>query len=238
MFNDFIYNGKSLIEFGGVITDYPVISIAQRDLTYEDIPGKDEQIILDNGKFKNTSLKFNISLVPLLYKFDVQETVYQIKKWLKMGSYQKLETPYEPYGYRLAYIKSISDFTYKTNDVVSFKVEFSCKPYLFLYEGQRVITQTSKSFIIKNPTEITSKPYMKIYGNGDITIKVINKSCKVEKVVDFVEIDSEIMDCYKNNSNLNVNFSGNFPEFVSGENQITVTGEISQIDIIARWCIL
>ncbi|MDU6337913.1 MAG: phage tail protein, partial [Clostridium sporogenes] len=62
-----------------------------------------------------------------------------------------------------------------------------------------------------------------------------NEIIKFTNISDYIELDSEMMECYKSNVPLNHLMIGNFPIFQVGENNISWTGNISKIEIIPRW---
>ena len=92
---------------------------------------------------------------------------------------------------------------------------------------------------ITNPFSFASKPYLKIYGNGIGTLMIqsgmSNKIWQLE-IDDYIEIDSEKMNCYKGTQLRNDKVSGDgFPMFEKGENSIIFSGEITAIDVVPRW---
>ena len=97
-----------------------------------------------------------------------------------------------------------------------------------------IVTRT-----ITNPFSFASKPYLKIYGNGMGTLMIqsgtSNKIWQLE-IDDYIEIDSEKMNCYKGTLLRNDKVSGDgFQTFEKGENNIIFSGEITAIDIVPRW---
>jgi phage-related protein len=80
---------------------------------------------------------------------------------------------------------------------------------------------------------------LKIYGQGDLGITVNDKAFLLKAVTDYVTVDSEIMNCYKEDlgvlTSKNNSMIGEFPIFVPGENSISWTGNITKIEITPRW---
>ena len=80
-----------------------------------------------------------------------------------------------------------------------------------------------------------SEPYMKIYGNGDATLTINDKTIKFNDIDRYIEIDTELMNCFKDNINQNNRMIGEFPVLKSGENSVTWSGDITKIEIEPRW---
>ena len=91
-----------------------------------------------------------------------------------------------------------------------------------------------------NPFVFKAKPYLKIYGSGDGILVIQNsegnKLWEITDIDEYIEIDSEEMNCFKNTELKNSCVSGDgFPELVSGNNSISFEGGITRIEIIPKW---
>lgn len=82
-------------------------------------------------------------------------------------------------------------------------------------------------------------PYIKIVGNGDITLSINNTSFAFTGVNEYIEVDGDIQACFKGAElqNNKVNFT-DFPKLAEGKNNISFTGAVSEIIIMPRWCAL
>lgn len=76
---------------------------------------------------------------------------------------------------------------------------------------------------------------MKIYGSGDVVLNINNNTLKFNDVENYIEVNSDIMECYKNTMNCNSKMIGEFPIFNTGKNIITYTGNIDKIEITPNW---
>src|SRR5699024_5949956 len=101
------------------------------------------------------------------------------------------------------------------------------------FSGQNVITINNKNTILHNPEVITSKPYIKIYGDSEVEL-IINDDTSKYDIDEYIEIDSELKECYKGNDL--ETFKCEFPLLVEGENNIYENGDVDKIEIIPRWC--
>lgn len=89
---------------------------------------------------------------------------------------------------------------------------------------------------IKNPTLFPSKPLIRVTGSG--TVGIGDETITIASGYDYVDIDSEIQNCYCGNQNANaaVTFSNReFPELQPGLNGVTFGTGIESVQITPRW---
>ena len=89
---------------------------------------------------------------------------------------------------------------------------------------------------IKNPTLFPSKPLIRVTGAG--TVGIGDETITIASGYDYVDIDSEIQNCYCGNQNANaaVTFSNReFPELQPGLNGVTFGTGIESVQITPRW---
>lgn len=89
---------------------------------------------------------------------------------------------------------------------------------------------------IYNPTLYASKPLIRVTGYGTLTLG--NDTITVASGQTYVDIDSEIMDCYNGTTNKNskVTFSsGEFPTLKPGVTGVSYSGSITKVEITPRW---
>lgn len=92
---------------------------------------------------------------------------------------------------------------------------------------------------IKNPTLFPSKPLIRVTGSGAVGIG--DETITIASGYDYVDIDSEIQNCYCGNQNANaaVTFSNRkFPELQPGVNGISLGTGVTSVQITPRWFIL
>lgn len=204
----------------------------KRSVTKYTIPGRNGDLIKDNGCFENISVAYTI-----VCKNRFESLADSISAWLKSPtSYCRLEDSHHPEYYRMGLVTDAITYTTGTlNHSAKATVTFDCKPQKWLTEGERVEKFTSAGTIF-NPTKFASKPLIKVYGNGQSTLKIGDYSMSLNLQA-YVTIDSELMDCTRGNMNMNsyVVLASGFPELKSGMNLITFTGGIKSIEITGRW---
>ena len=225
----FTFNGKSSEDFNLIISEKNIYSAPARDISYQSVPGRNGDVIIDNNRFENISISYTVGCK------DIKSNIKGIKEWLCKSGYFKLTDSFEPEYFRLASFSSALDVTEVIKNVGNAKVSFNCKPFMYLTEGEETKSFTS-SFVITNPESYDAEPYMKISGSGDVTLYINSKAYKINNISSYIEIDSELMAAYKGNvlCNNQIGFA-EFPILSSGENSISWTGTVSKIEIKPRW---
>lgn len=236
MIHDFSFNGKSLFDFGVIVTNSPEWVVPQRDVTSVSIPGRSGDLIIDNGRYNNLSISYAVSTIPAFMKSTLYETINSLKDWLLTNdTYCKLTDTYNPGYYRLARVSNINNIVNDIASVGSTTIIFDCKPYLYRNDGEQLIQATSTNFIIKNPEHCESEPYFKIFGSGDITVSVGEYSFILANVTDYLEVDCEMQDCFRNYTNCNKQFQGVFPKLLWGNNNVIINGNVNKIQYKGRF---
>ncbi|CAG7839644.1 hypothetical protein CLOHAE12215_01057 [Clostridium haemolyticum] len=71
---------------------------------------------------------------------------------------------------------------------------------------------------------------IKVYGSGDIKLKINNNEITVKKVDGYVTVDSVLKDCYKDDELKNGDMIGEFPIIKVGENVVSFSGNVSKVE--------
>lgn len=161
------------------------------------------------------------------------------------------------YGLILYCFEGSSQITeYVYEDGLSFVYSGSTRYFLttFVYPGVTVNNITFKPMIRKasepdgwepyydgaqqiyNPTLFASKPLISVTGSG--TVGIGDETITIASGYDYVDIDSEIQNCYCGNQNANaaVTFSNRkFPELQPGINGISLSTGVTSVQITPRW---
>ena len=157
-----------------------------------------------------------------------------INAWLR--GYGKLRTSIDPGGYFKAHV--VSGLGYEkflvNNETVS--VLFKINPgFFYLESGEIPITLTTPG-TINNPGTHISDPLIRIVGTGNITLTINGRTLTFTNIETFIDIDPEITPMYfKNNENVGEKVVGEDPYFDVGDNIISWTGAVSEINILGRW---
>lgn len=244
MSNYFIFNGQSSLELGIRIRTKSIFSMPKYDMNFVSIPGRNGDLINSNKRIGNVSISYTC-FVPAKSIEELATKIRNIKKWLyaDVDSYHEFQDSYEPNFVRYAVFANKLDITEQVNKIGVFTLTFSCKPFKYLEESLSMKETSPSGATLFNPYPFASKPYIKIVGNGSLTFEVTNakgsKIWNLANVSDYIEIDSELMSCFKDTVLLNKNMYGDdFPMLEAGENFIKVSGDVSKVYIKERWNVL
>lgn len=216
------FNGISSKDVGIEVETYPRYEIPEKNVTTYEIPGRNGNIVVDNGTFKNAITSYDVSFLTEDGEYNSQ--IHKIAAWLYSPSgYAILEDSYDIEHYRMARISSSTDFENLFNKAGKATLEFDCKPQRFLKNGDKSRTiKTEANAIIStklhNPTLFNSNPIIKIYNQsktdtnkrisyfkiGDTKINfnnLIQDATKLSYDLINIVIDFETHNAYYYNSN-------------------------------------
>ena len=216
------FNGISSKDVGIEVETYPRYEIPEKNVTTYEIPGRNGNIVVDNGTFKNAITSYDVSFLTEDGEYNSQ--IHKIAAWLYSPSgYAILEDSYDIEHYRMARISSSTDFENLFNKAGKATLEFDCKPQRFLKDGDKSrIIKTEINAVISsklhNPTLFNSNPIIKIYNQsksdtnkrisyfkiGDTTINfsdLIQDATKLSYDSINIVIDFETHNAYYYNSN-------------------------------------
>lgn len=244
--NSFTYNGRNSREFGLYINSKKVFSAPGADVSMQAVPGRNGDLLINNSKYENISVYYSCWLKKTKGS-TLAEMCGRIKAWLLHDlNYRQLSDTYDRQYYREAVYSGPLDIEDTLNTFAEMEITFNCKPFRRAYVGDHIITMDTQPAKIINPELFPAKPYIKIYGSGNILLDISNDSgggaWAINEVEEYVEIDSDIMDCYKDLTLKNKDFIGGntygFPALSPGVNEFIWEGDVSKIEIIPRWCTL
>ena len=227
-----IFNNKSSADCRIQVAHPPGYAYPERDYTITHIPGRNGDIIQDNGCYKNVERTYEVSFdVP---NEDFATYANAVSAWLHSTTgYARLEDSYEPNYYRMATYQESNIFENLYNQAGTATIVFECKPQRFLKTGDNIIT-IQNSLTIMNPTGFEAYPLFKVTGTSGV-LTVNGNSITFSSIDDFVMLDCELQDAYKENINKNSTISGTFPVLKTGSNTISWTGDISSVTMKPRW---
>lgn len=239
----FIYKNRSSEEFGLKITDINNLSSPKRSIEVVSVTGRDGDLIIDNGNFENFELKITCDIKSELVNKHIVEVAYDLKHWLQSEfSYGKLIISDDAYVHYEAVCINELDISRIAMNFGEVLLKFTCKPYKKVYGGDEKIIITHADKVIND--YMSSRPLIKVIGNGDITININSQSIVLKGIQDEIEIDSEMYNAYKIDKftklivNENNKMYSDFPILEEGINNITWTGNVLQLEITPRWAVL
>lgn len=225
MDSGFIWKDKNCKDFGLVVESGLDKPGAEANIEKTEIPGRDGTITIDRGTLKPFPLNVTFHLVD-------ETHIDKVKEWLSGTG--KLILLNNGDGYYMASIISQLDLEELVPTLHKGIVQFECEPCKNLFEGEKTITLTQAREIY-NVGTYNSKPYIKIYGSGTITLNVNDNELTIKNVSNYVEIDSFIDKVFKDTEDKDDDSVGLTPTFQTGYNSISWTGNVQKIEIIPRW---
>ena len=238
----FTYNGKCSADFGLHIEKKDVFSAPEYAAEFISIPGRSGDIINPNRRFVNIKVSYTVFLARKNVA-ALAAVLRDIKGWLysEPDRYHELTDSYDAEYFRYGVISGNLDIEEQLNKVGSFTVTFNCKPYKYSLAGQETVSADSSELTIANPTAFESRPYMKIYGSGLFRLVVQPEGegaslWTISEVDECIEIDSELMNCFKDTTLKNDTVTGDgFPMLKPGTTTIACAGNVQRIEVIPRW---
>jgi phage-related protein len=238
MLGHFIANEKSSEEFNVYISDAGVYGIAEKDVEAVSVKGRNGDLLIDNGRYKNKKMSYPAIIVE---EFDKNFTAL-VNYLVSQQGYFKLQDSFHPDYYMFArYIGGTDPKRVVTDGKQgTFVLEFERKPQKYMVEGDEIKTFTSNSATLYSEYNHEAKPLIRAYGTGTFTINGV--SLQITSASSYTDIDCELEECYKDtlatNCNGNVVLTNNkFPSLKMGANTITKSG-ITKLEIKPRWWIV
>ena len=240
----FTYNGRSSADFGLHIEKKDVFSAPEYDAEFISIPGRSGDIINPNRRFANIKVTYTVFLARK-NTAALTSVLRDIKGWLYSDPdrYHEITDSYDAEYFRYGVISGSLDIEEQLNKVGSFTVTFNCKPFKYSFAGQETVSADAAELTITNPTAFESRPYIKLYSSGAVTLNVSSgnstNSWTISAIDEYIEIDSELMNCFKGTVLKNDIVTGEgFPVLKPGENIIACAGNVQRLEVVPRWCCL
>ena len=223
----FIFKGRNSDDMGIKIEEMPHIMKPKRRMEEVTIPGCHGTLFEDEGVYEDYEL-------PFVCGMRGKERIEAVVEWLDGSGDLIVSTqPNRVYHATIQNAIPISDVVYLYN---SFMIRFRVQP-----RKRSVNAENDKLTLTKGQTfwgkgQILANPTMTVYGEGDITLLINGVEYVLQGVADFITVNSEIAEVYKNKENQNNCLKGtDFPAFQTGENRISWTGNVEKIEIEPNW---
>lgn len=242
--NWFVFDGISSKDYGAYIDGTDTFKGAERDVTSISVPGRNGDVIIDNGRFKNVKLDYRMFIFQ-----DFPKNIEAFRNaLLNVTGYKRLEDTFHPDEFRLARISGSFDaVAKKTLMAGGLTLSFDCKPQRFLKSGENSIGYVVNGSIY-NPTYMQAKPLVTVLcgsriggRGGTVTISGVTITISDSIPYDVVDIDCDTQDAYNVTNNCNQYITlqnGKFFELAPGNNDISFSGKIFGVKITPRWWII
>ena len=230
----FIYDNVNTVAHGITIDGSGAFNAPERDVEMISVPGRNGDIIVDNGRYLNGELTYAAGITR-----DFEENSAWARSFFlsRSTTYHRLTDSYDSEHFRMARYKGgveIDPTVLNRSGALNFV--FDCKPQRFLFTGDDEQTVTNGS-TISNPTMFDALPLLQIRGVTQNTILTINgKVIKFLADIANAKIDCELMDCWNGATYLNnIIQCAEFPHLSPSANSIAWSGTIAELKITPRW---
>ena len=234
--NYFYFGGGRSIDYGIRISKEATLSAPERDVEVFSVPGRSGELVIDKGRFGPQLVTYEAFFrCP-----DGERAAYarRIKSWLLgVSGYRELADTYDRQYYRMARYSGALDIEAVGRRFGKLDLSFSCQPFRLRQDG-RALRELPLESTVYNPEDWPSKPYFRLYGNGDMQLVVGEAVWQFSGVSGYIEVDSDIMETHKDLLPQNGKKTGDgYPELTPGWNLVKATGA-TKIEMIPRWCTL
>ena len=229
-----VFNGTSSQDLHALVQVAPDYEFPEKDYSITHVEGRNGDIVIDTGSWQNVTRTYNLAIDTRTISYA--EVASKLVQWLHSASgYARLEDSYEPDFYRMAMYKDSGSITNIYSKAGQIEIQFNCKPQRYLKSGEMVDTFTGNTEY-RNPTDFPSKPIIVIHGSGSGTVKIGDYTININRITDGMIVDCELQDTYFENTNCNSQVSiKEYPKIIAGNNNISMSGGVTSIEISPRW---
>lgn len=231
MSNKFYYDGHCCDEFDIICSNGGTYDAPERDVTVIEIPGRNGELTIDNGRWRNANVTFQCYV-----RKRFAEKAPQIRAWLhRSPGYRRLEDDAHPLEYRMArFVNAIKFEPMYTDKEAELEITFSCQPQRWLKSGEDPVELTAAGALI-NPTGFDALPIITVTGSGAATLTVGDYTVTISDIDGSITLDSHIQRSYSGSTARDGAVTGIYPILSAGSNAISWTGSVTKVTIIPRW---
>ena len=155
-------------EYGIFLTGEGVFNAPERDVQFVEVPGRNGNIAIDQGRYKNIEVTYKAGT----FDSDPERFAGKLAKFrnaiLSQKGYQRLSDTYHPEEYRMGiYVSGFKVTPASLSQGGEFDLVFNCKPQRWLVSGELPVLVTSGDIFI-NSTPFEANPMLEVEGYGSI----------------------------------------------------------------------
>lgn len=223
----FVFKGIDSRKMGVRVTAMPETVRPDRRIESLAIAGRNGSLHIDEDVYESYDRTMECAL-------KNRERLNDIAAWL-VGSGDMVFSTEPDKIYKVTIANKIS-ISQMMRTFQKFIVTMDTEPFKYsvnAFNDRKVLTAATR---IKNHGTVYSQPVITIYGSGDVVLMINGVEYPVYDVENYITIDSEMMEVFKDSSNQNSKYGGaEFPRLEAGENLISWTGSVQRIEIEPKW---
>jgi len=228
------YDGKSSNDYHIIVEHYPSYTVPKRSITKVSVPGRNGDLLIDNGNYENVTVEYDIALDG--HSVGFAEAFKKAGQFLSTGSYYRLEDSYDDTVYRMAYVSNELEFKNYLHKMGRGTLKFDCMPFRWYKSGETAVSIESGGYI-NNNYACSSLPLIKVTGTSAGVLTIGSYVVTINQLDDYLYIDCEDENVYREryeNRNSYINRCV-YPQLIAGNNTVTFTGGITGVEITPRW---
>lgn len=227
----FIFKGQKTTDFGIEISKFPDIIKPERNMQVVSIPGRNNNLYIDENTYNSYSLNFECVINPFAKN---KQHIDKIISWL--NGFGDLIISTEKDKIYNAVIRNSIPFSDTIGVFPKFPIIFEVQPLKKSVNFRNEIVEITKKTIINNTGTVDSDPTITIFGSGNVTLKVNEEEFSIKDINQYITINSEFLEVYKDKENQNNKYNNfDFPKFKQGQNIVDFIGNVEKIIIEPNW---
>lgn len=229
-----VFNKLNSLDLGLKVTKRPNFPLPKRRYETYEIQDGDGDLVEDLGTFEDVKVDVEFNFID---RENIHVKVTKILNWLnKIDDYNLYFADDLERHYKVKMVE-YTDIERQLKVKGIFTISFICESYKYYNQNSLIsITTNNASFYSINELVYNSRPLIKVYGSGDITLTINNEDILLKSISNNIILNSTLIEAYSDTvENLNNKVNGEFPILKSGLNNISWIGNVTKIEITPNW---
>lgn len=223
----FKFNGIDSRQMGVKVTAMPSTTRPERRVETIKVDGRSGTLHADEGVYEAYNKVMECAVID-------RKKIDEIAIWL--NGFGEIIFSTEPDKVYTVLLANKVDITGMMRTFQRFQLTMECQPFKKSVNAFGDTLNLTEGTKIYNKGTFESRPVITITGSGNITLTINEKNYVLTGVSGSITIDSEMMEVYSGNQNENSKYNATgFPVFAVGENEISWTGNVSNVEIKPNW---
>lgn len=217
-----------------------ILSSPSRNIEFLEVQGRNGSLTIDHGDYSDFILELECAIVANNDE-EMKIVTRNIKNMLLKCINKKIQTSEDLDFYLIGTYNNKVDIEEILEGFGKCLLTFRCKPFRQSV-NENILTLTKATNI--NNAYLECYPQLKIFGIGDITISINNQKLILKAIEDYIIVDSEVMNAFKEDKltkeiiNQNQKMFSDFPTLEEGNNSISWAGNVTKIEVLPRWAVI